>query len=503
MRLCGFVGAFSIFLPTRPQQHCTSNGPHFSIALQRFVELHLIFKKKTKMGAVMALPTAAGGTHHILPAQAFELGPTTVAGGIPGFNVLNNVWYRDRTFFYLENEDAGEPVLSPDHLLTYSGSGSGTKGFERIQWEQSAATQHRRAEERSLGTKDTTILHGTTLFFNDGYDNKWSGYKWLYHMVAEALLGSLAVLSSVEPLPNDFALRAAAGDWASSTDRLAGGESEGLPDRLIVAWDQLWDARYGLPRTVAESVFGDDNLIEPDEWRDMSGDGWVYFERILLLDRSVSHRFNPLSQQWLKMALDAYQLAPSPDFFTPLRRALLSFYNIPSLTRPSPGMSVNFKRPKIVYVERQSTKRRFEAQVHEDLVKRLERLEKMGEAKVGLAVLEGMEKREQFKLFADADIILGIHGNGLTHELWMPSGGIMIEILPPGDFHYDYAPVSIALGHEHLIWQNDRLFPRDMWLPQNTGNGSLIHDGSSIPLDVDSLITMVEALVKSMTFSYH
>ncbi|TYJ53499.1 hypothetical protein B9479_005885 [Cryptococcus floricola] len=433
------------------------------------------------MGAVMALPTAAGGTHHILPAQAFELGPTTVAGGIPGFMVLDNVWYRDRTFFYLENEDAGEPVPSPDHLLTRSGSGSGTKDFERIQWAQSAVTRHRRDEERSLGTDNTTILHGTTLFFNDGYDNKWSGYKWLYHMVAEALLGSLAVLSSVEPLPNDFALRAAAGEWASSPDRLAGGESEGLPDRLIVAWDQLWDARYGLPRTVAESVFGDDNLIEPDEWRDMSGDGWVYFERILLLDRSVSHRFNPLAQKWLKMALDAYQLAPSPDFFTPLRRALLSFYNIPSLTRPSPGMSVNFKRPKIVYVERQSTERRFEEQVHEDLVKRLERLERMGEAKVGLAVLEGMEKREQFRLFADADIILGIHGNGLTHELWMPSGGIMIEILPPDDFHYDYAPVSMALGHEHLIWQNDRLFPRDMWLPQNTGNGSLIHDGSSIP----------------------
>ncbi|WVQ74648.1 hypothetical protein IAR50_004249 [Cryptococcus sp. DSM 104548] len=454
------------------------------------------------MGAAMALPTAAGGTH-IFPPQAFELGPTTVAGGIPGFMVLDNVWYKDRTFFYLDDEDAGQAAPPADHLLTSSGSESGTRKFERARWAQSAVTRHNHDTKRNLETKDPAMLYGTTLFFNDGYDNKWSGYKWLNHMVAEALLGSLAVLSSVEPLPNDLPLRAASGEWASSVNRLSGGESEGLPDRLIVAWDQLWDARYGLPRTVAESVFGDDNLIEPNEWAEMSGDGWVYFERILFVDRPVAHRFNSLSQQWLKMALDAYQLAPSPDFFTPFRRALLSFYNIPSLTRPLPGMSVNFKRPKIVYIERQGTERRFKEEVHEHLVKRLERLEEWGEARVGLAVLEGMEKREQFKLFADADIILGIHGNGLTHELWMPSSGIMIEILPPEDFHYDYAPVSMALGHEHLIWQYDKLFPRNMWLPQNTGNGTLIHDGSFIPLDVDSLIGLVESLVKSMTFLYH
>lgn len=76
-----------------------------------------------------------------------------------------------------------------------------------------------------------------------------------------------------------------------------GGDGE-LPDRLVIAWDYNWDARYGLPRAVAEALFGDgqskqnllnprsnahfllDKLIEPEEWTQMtSQDTWIYFER--------------------------------------------------------------------------------------------------------------------------------------------------------------------------------------------------------------------------------
>ncbi|WVO20227.1 uncharacterized protein IAS62_001520 [Cryptococcus decagattii] len=441
----------------------------------------------------------------VLPSQALSHGPTTLISGLPGFTVLDNVWYRNRTFYVLEG---GSEIPQTDRLLSLSQSNSGTQGVERVNWREMAFYDGEDNSPKGIQAKpDVEIeeLHGITLFFNDGWDGKWSGYKWLYHMVAEALLGSLSVLSSVPPLPTCIQSRRQDQNQAMRQGRVTYGGDGKLPDRLVIAWDYNWDARYGLPRAVVEALFGDDNLIEPEGWTQMtSQDTWIYFERVLLVDRDTAHRHNPLAHQWLKMAVDAYRLASSPSFFFPTRHALLSHYDIPTYTRSAPGLRLSGRKPKIVYVDRQRTERKFDMEVHKQLLNKLKKIEKAEKAVVVNAVLEDLEKEEQFRMFSDADIILGIHGNGLSHELWMPEGGIIIEILPPTSFHYDYPPVSAALGHEHIIWQYDKLFPRDKWIPENTKrNASLIHDGSLIPLDVDSFTKLAEALVDSMSFSYH
>lgn len=106
-----------------------------------------------------------------------------------------------------------------------------------------------------------------TVFFNDGWDGKWSGYNWLYHMVAEALLGSLSVLSSVPPLPTSIQSQRQDQNQAMRQGWVTYGGDGRLPDRLVIAWDYNWDARHGLPRAVAEALFGDgqskQNVISP------------------------------------------------------------------------------------------------------------------------------------------------------------------------------------------------------------------------------------------------
>lgn len=452
--------------------------------------------------AVGLLPSALAASS--LPSQVLSHGPTTLVSGLPGFTVLDNVWYRNRTFYVLEDESE---IPQTDRLLTLSRSNSGTQSVERVNWKEMVFYDGEDGSPKEAQAKpDVEIkeLHGITLFFNDGWDGKWSGYKWLYHMVAEALLGSLSVLSSVPPLPTS--IQSQGQDQGQDTRQglvTYGGDGE-LPDRLVIAWDYNWDARYGLPRAVAEALFGDDKLIEPEEWTQMtSQDTWIYFERVLLVDRNTAHRHNLLARQWFKMAVDAYRLASSPSFFFPTRHALLSHYGIRTYTRSAPGLRLSGKKPKIVYVDRQRTQRKFDVEVHTQLLKQLKNIEKAKKAVVVDAVLEDLEKKEQFEMFSDADIILGIHGNGLAHELWMPEGGIIIEILPPPTFQYDYAPVSAVLGHMHIIWQYDKIYPRYKWIPENRKNETLIHDGSPIPLDVDPFTKLVEALVDSMSFSYH
>lgn len=46
--------------------------------------------------AVGLLPSALAASS--LPSQVLSHGPTTLVSGLPGFTVLDNVWYRNRTF---------------------------------------------------------------------------------------------------------------------------------------------------------------------------------------------------------------------------------------------------------------------------------------------------------------------------------------------------------------------------------------------------------------------
>lgn len=63
-------------------------------------------------------------------------------------------------------------------------------------------------------------------------------------------------------------------------------------------------------------------------------------------------------------------------------------------------------------------------------------------AKFGFEPLytEAMSYEEQVKVFSQAEIVVGIHGAGLTNCLWMPTGGKLLELVP-----YSYPDVSYRL----------------------------------------------------------
>lgn len=54
-------------------------------------------------------------------------------------------------------------------------------------------------------------------------------------------------------------------------------------------------------------------------------------------------------------------------------------------------------------------------------------------------------------------ILLGVHGNGLTHLVFMPPtrASTVIEIFYPGGFAHDYQWTTRALGMSHFAVWND------------------------------------------------
>lgn len=70
-------------------------------------------------------------------------------------------------------------------------------------------------------------------------------------------------------------------------------------------------------------------------------------------------------------------------------------------------------------------------------------------------MLEKLDKAEQIRLLNRTTILIGVHGNGLSGQLWLkPSTRTtVIEIFFTTGFLYDYEYTARVLGHKHYgVW---------------------------------------------------
>jgi protein O-GlcNAc transferase len=135
---------------------------------------------------------------------------------------------------------------------------------------------------------------------------------------------------------------------------------------------------------------------------------------------------------------------------------------------PEPSAS----RPVITYLSRQSTDRRLTDQGHLDVVEELQAIAKTGKAEYHLEVFEDVPVPEQWARIArttvcrlygqyeDAgrlisrQILVGVHGNGLTHTIFMPGF--------PGSAVYEMQP-----EHCHIVRSPNHVRPLGGLLDQN------------------------------------
>ncbi|KIK61339.1 hypothetical protein GYMLUDRAFT_42924 [Collybiopsis luxurians FD-317 M1] len=199
------------------------------------------------------------------------------------------------------------------------------------------------------------------------------------------------------------------------------------------------------------------------------------------LPLDVSEEFEELASLFLTPLKHHHDFAQGTDALTVLAA---------SLTRQ------RVTRPVVTYLSRQDwTRRKLRDEDHQRLVAELRKLEQEIGIEVIVVSAEKLSRWEQIRLVGRSTILLGVHGNGLTSELWMNLGirSTVIEIFYPEGWAHDYEYTARAMGAggglKHFgIW-NNQVLTAPNFPPPHYPEG---FQGNQIPVDGKTVADLVK-----------
>ncbi|KAJ7126989.1 hypothetical protein C8R44DRAFT_667873 [Mycena epipterygia] len=441
------------------------------------------------------------------PAVPLDLGlvqnlpETSVVAHAPGWTIFQNLYMSGGALLLLTSD----PSKFPEHrLMTSTGlPGNLTNDPERMSTSREMAfitpeeARTKWGGDLSSGGRNRVLtVEGTTLLFNDPpqFLNHY------YHFVAELMFGSWAFLYGA--FSDGLVKPPASATPESSFNQPLISTSTPTINRAIFIHSDVdgWRDAPGFNGYFIRAVFPSMTIEVSTDWIDRVnatshtaiGRAW-HFPLVLLTDRSASFR-SPLcgwytqrtaAEAWTEMAkLGKIDLIG--NWWASMRAALLKYAG----GDPQEELHTALQVPEtivITYINRQGTRRHLRDEDNRALVSAIEELveRKNREGKkweFNDVHAEKLSLDEQVRYAGKSTILLGVHGNGLTHLVLMKPTRVsaVIEMFLPGGFARDYEWTSRSLGMTHYSVWNDTYFthPNE---PKNPDYPDGFH-GSSIPV---------------------
>ncbi len=236
------------------------------------------------------------------------------------------------------------------------------------------------------------------------------------------------------------------------------------PSRIVlsIAWDD--PRQYGVGRAVMAALYPGVELLDPNSagWPRRLGD-------LLIVHRS-----------WAQMRVNKY-LEAAMGIAPPHVRRLAATVRRALQAREGPRRSKN-----ILYVTRPPPRCLVPAQ-EMALVGALQHIG-------GCTVIDfaALPWAQQVRLAAAHDVLVSVHGNGLTNALWMRPGSLLIELFPPGMRALDYQFFAELCGLHYAGIVEDRVFTIGDRTPQF---GDAATSASPVPLvDVAQVCGLITGL---------
>ncbi|SJL14395.1 uncharacterized protein ARMOST_17851 [Armillaria ostoyae] len=389
---------------------------------------------------------------------------TFIVHHAPGWTLFRNLYMSDGTLFLLSSNRS-----FPEFRLMTS-SGLPAENTPENGALREPTSQHMNyitpseAQQRWGGQKRVWTVEGNTLLVNE--HSQFLGH--FYHLVAELFFGVQAFWHGAFSVPS-------AGDTYSAKFT---HPSPPVLDRVIFVHSDGngWRDHPGFNAYFMRAAFPSLAIEDKQDWEDRiaatSGSSveraW-HFPLVLLTDRSAAHRGAVCGSQTQRIASEAWEYMREQSrlmgikvggWWEPIRASVLRFSGLDVVRRDGDVLPMPDKIV-ITYISRQGTpRRRLTDEAHDSLVTALQEL--VGRKKdegweLNVIQAEQMSKDAQVHVAARTTILLGVHGNGLTHLLFMPPTKVstVIEIFYPGGFAHDYHWTTRALGMSHIVVWND------------------------------------------------
>ncbi|OCF60709.1 hypothetical protein L486_00347 [Kwoniella mangroviensis CBS 10435] len=392
---------------------------------------------------------------------------TEFVRGVAGFSYLKNLYLANGTFLAITSDPSHIPEVS--HIMSAHPTDDNKY--------PPAGTDRWKVLE--LGKDDLSALggvavrkDGVSMFFNDEKGLKSVSFlKHYFHFIGEVFLGAWRVLTTA-------------------------GEME-LPRRLMYRTSpDDWRDRAALTPWFQQSVMPNTAIEESPIWEDRAKSGMTFiFDKITITDRWAAHQKGIDPWRFNKMTADLLYLDSPFNWMDPLR---LSMKRLVQTKGTCSVYRKNKNVPIVLYINRQLTGRRLIAEDAEVLEREMENLDKEGVIEWVNAQMETLSRVDQFCLALKADVIMGVHGNGLSHALWMKPGSAVLEFMFPGGFARDYATVAELMRHDYYAIHNDTVFTKDKWLKEDGWGVGAIHGfhSTSIPLNGKWIASLIRKIAQ-------
>ncbi|KAF7296406.1 C2H2-type domain-containing protein [Mycena chlorophos] len=476
-----------------------------------------VFQPTTTTVGVQAAPTAGKA-----PLDFVASFPEThILSHFPGWTLFRDVYVSNGTFYIVSDQAVSEFPQIPLMISTPLEAINSPENIEArmptkdtLQFITPAEAVRRWGGNVRRGEKNRVLtVDGNTVLVNE--PGQFLGHY--YHLCAELLIGVQAMLIGAVTPPSTDGSR----DFDLMPKHDLAFPAPPFVDRFIFARTNPngWRDRPDFNVYFMRAAFPGTTIEEENGWEDRmimtaTGDRAWHFPRLLLTDRSASHRGEICGSRTQRIAAEAVEGMRKQGkllgvrvggWWAPVRESILRFAGVPPMDETA--MMVHNKalaKPSkivITYLSRQSTPRRhLTREAHLSLVDALETLVKRKGPNWQLNIVEAerLTKDEQIKLAARTTVLLGVHGNGLTHLISMRPNALstVIEMFYPGGFTHDYQWPTHALGMRHFaVWN-------DTWRTEGVGEGKPRVDypegfqGDYIPVHGPTVADLIEDRVE-------